>query len=418
MSRQIENTSYQPKTVAYLTDVEGRLDKLTSFATNNPDVRLHQGELVLADGVTFVFGGDAVDRGPAGRAVLKTLVQAKERYGDRVVLLAGNRDINKLRLLRELQGQPPWPAPDELKAKRGPDLLKWILKWSMGAGEAFALRQQELDAAGLSSSERAVHDSFLEDISEGGWLRRFLQLAVLAYRTDDMLFVHGAVSNQSLQHMPGRTDTMDSLEHWIAELNAWFTNQVNAKDTGGERPPWQPVIRYQAPHGMTKTNPSSIVYGRLSDELGNPQLPEFDVLKKLHEAGVRRLIVGHTPCGDTPGYVSDGEFEVVVADNSYGRLEYGSHVSLSRELVRVRSRVALDDGTVHDVGFDASRSHLQPAVSSALGRRADDAFAYRGMLPDGRHVLARLLAGYKLEQIAVDDAALRQKRFEIANRRA
>ena len=45
-----------------------------------------------------MFGGDAIDRGPGGRRIVRTLLAARRRYGDRVILLAGNRDINKLRL--------------------------------------------------------------------------------------------------------------------------------------------------------------------------------------------------------------------------------------------------------------------------------------------------------------------------------
>jgi len=48
--------------IAYLTDVEGRWDKVESFVDQNPHVSLKDGALRLADGVTFVFGGDAIDR--------------------------------------------------------------------------------------------------------------------------------------------------------------------------------------------------------------------------------------------------------------------------------------------------------------------------------------------------------------------
>lgn len=401
------------KRIAYLTDVEGRWDKLQSFATGNPHVSLQGDQLQLADGVQFVFGGDSVDRGTGGRRVLHALLDAKARYADRVVLLAGNRDINKLRMLRELHGKPPLPAPDELKEARGAGLLKWILKWSMGAGDTFELRRAELHTLGLGTSDKEVHDSFLEDISEGGLLRRFLAQAQLAYRSGNTLFVHGAVGRESLGHVPGVDGAPRPLDQWISELNAWYLDQVTSKDNGADRPPWQDVIRYQAPRGFTKTNPGSVVYGRLSDEHGNPQLPEDEVMKSLREDGVRRLVVGHTPCGDSPAYISDGEFEVVLADNSYGRLEYGSQVLIEPDLVTVRSQVSLDDGSVHDVGFSTSRLDAQP-----LGMRdVQDSFLMKGRLADGRYLAAKLSPGYKLEQLALDDATLRQKRFAHASRR-
>ena len=52
---------------AYITDVEGQWERLESFARGNDWVRLDGTSLVVAPGVRFVFGGDAMDRGPAGR---------------------------------------------------------------------------------------------------------------------------------------------------------------------------------------------------------------------------------------------------------------------------------------------------------------------------------------------------------------
>src|SRR5579862_9771528 len=93
--------------VAYLTDVEGRWDKIADFCDANPLVSLEEGRLRVADGAVFVFGGDAIDRGPQARRVVRLLTEAKGAAPDRVVLLAGNRDINKMRLALELDGHPP-----------------------------------------------------------------------------------------------------------------------------------------------------------------------------------------------------------------------------------------------------------------------------------------------------------------------
>jgi hypothetical protein len=92
-------------TVAYLSDVEGLWSKLTSFTEDNPCVALDEaGRLQVAPGCCFVFGGDAIDRGPHSRRVVAALLEAHERQPGQVILLAGNRDINKIRLPRELTG--------------------------------------------------------------------------------------------------------------------------------------------------------------------------------------------------------------------------------------------------------------------------------------------------------------------------
>jgi hypothetical protein len=68
------------------------------------------GALVLRDGWTFVFGGDAVDKGVGDLAVCRDLVALKRRFPERVRLLLGNRDINKLRFGHELARYRDAPA--------------------------------------------------------------------------------------------------------------------------------------------------------------------------------------------------------------------------------------------------------------------------------------------------------------------
>jgi hypothetical protein len=200
--------------IAFITDLEGRWDKLERACAGNEHLSLQDGALRLAPGTALVFGGDAVDRGPAGRRIVATLLAAKRQYGDRVVLLAGNRDINKLRLHRELAGHPPDGAPAELLGDR-PALLRWILARTMGAAEAFAHRAAELRAEGAQADDEDVVDSFAADVAPGGALAEYLRSACLAHRADGTLFVHGGVTASSLGVVPGR-DPVDDVERWIA----------------------------------------------------------------------------------------------------------------------------------------------------------------------------------------------------------
>src|SRR5687768_5160073 len=131
--------------VAYLTDAEGIWPKLASFVEGNPYVAFDaEGRLVVAPGAVFVFGGDAIDRGPSSRRVAAALLELKRRQPGQVFLLAGNRDINKLRLWRELRGYPPRRAPPEVAGGPRPALLKWIFENTMGARGAFEFRREEL----------------------------------------------------------------------------------------------------------------------------------------------------------------------------------------------------------------------------------------------------------------------------------
>src|SRR5690242_14232502 len=93
--------------VAYFTDVEGQWAKFEGFLRGNPWVRwASEGKLEVAPGARLVFGGDAIDRGSGARRLLTTLLDVKKRQPEQVVLIAGNRDINKLRLHTELNGEP------------------------------------------------------------------------------------------------------------------------------------------------------------------------------------------------------------------------------------------------------------------------------------------------------------------------
>ena len=382
--------------VAYLTDVEGRWDKLASFAEGSEDVSLAGDALRLADGVTFVFGGDASDRGPHARRVLTTLLEAKRLYGERVVLLAGNRDINKLRLARELTGAPPPRTPEELKSgPRGP-LLRWILSHTMGAKEAFEHRRTELGARGARHDDEAIVESFLEDVAPGGLVREYLTRARLGYRSGATLFVHGGVTAESLGRVPGRDAIARDVDAWVRELDAFHAEEV-ARFCAGHAP--DALMTYQAPLAGTRWNQQSVVYGRVADEHANPVLPERSVIRTLRESGVCRLVVGHTPSGDCPAIVREGSFELVLADNSHGRVERGSRVCITDASVTIAGETVLDDGTRASVAFTAARGE----EGSPLGlREKASGRLVKSRLASGEYLLFRGLPGYRVEQTSME----------------
>jgi hypothetical protein len=400
-----------PARVAYLTDVEGMWDKVATFATGNPLVSLDAaGRLAVRAGAVFVFGGDAVDRGPDARRVVATLVEAKRRQPDQVVLLAGNRDINKLRLVRELAGEPPQRTPAELRSAPRPVLLRWIFEHTMGAPRAFALRADELARErGAPPTDDEIVDSFLDDVAPGGPLRAYLRAAQLAWRAGRTLFVHGGLSKDSLGAVPGeptpaRPEDVD-VDAWVARLNAWYAGQLDAFEAGrpGDdgHPAWAPLIAYQAPLPGTRVNPASVVYGRLADEHNNLRLPGDDVQRALAAAGVRRVILGHTPSGDAPSILRDRGFELVCADNSHARHGVGSKVLVHDDWLAVEGAVKLDEdggAAEHAVRFVLAADD----EATPIGRRTrGEGRLVKGALGDGRLHLYRALPGWKTEQLAV-----------------
>jgi hypothetical protein len=377
--------------VTYVTDVEGSWERLQSFLEHNPHARLdEQGRLQVSEGATFVFGGDAIDRGPSSRRIVRTLLDAKERQPDRVVLLAGNRDLNKLRLVRELDGHPPRRAPEEIAAAPRAELLKWIFAHTMGAADAFEHRRTELCAEGRDDDDESVAQSYLDDLSPGGELARYLDVCQLTWRSGNTLFVHGGIAEEALTVVPGHATT--DLAHldvdvWMDRLDAFYRQQMDAFrarhiEPDGT-PSWESAILYQAPRKGMKLNPGSVVYGRMGDEHNNPALPARHVVDALLRAGVRRVVVGHTPSGDTPSIVrttdTSAPFEVIIADNSRSRVSTGSRLTVRDAAFTVEARCVLDDGDARDVKLELAADDR----TTPVGKRIADGSLVKARLDDG-----------------------------------
>ncbi len=390
---------------AWLSDVEGQWDKLESFCAGNPVVSLAGDALTVAPGCLFVFGGDAVDRGPAGQRILRALCAVKSRQPEQVVLLAGNRDINKLRLCRELRGAPPSRTPPAVRAAPRGEILKWIFENTMGAKQAFRHRAAELAARELVTdvTDDAVAQSYLDDLGEGGAMRGFLAHAQLAHREGITLYLHGGVTAQNLGVVPGCA-RCSSPDQWAAGLNGFYRQQLQAFLADDQRDPqrtpaWQELVAYQAPLSGTRLNQSSVVYARPTDDDGNPLLPQRSVEERLAEAGIFRVVVGHTPSGDSPAVLRGETLELVLADNSYGRQERGSQLLLDDDGLEVTGSSVLDDGTVEELRFRLERAG---AAAGPVGRLAEETGELvKSPLARGSHLLFRSLPGYRTAQRSV-----------------
>ncbi len=401
--------------IAYLTDVEGQWAKLESFATNNPLISLDSaGRLQVTPGARFVFGGDALDRGSAARRIVAALLDVKRRQPEQVILLAGNRDINKMRLVTELAGDPPHTTPDNVRNGPRPALLRWIFDNTMGARHAFRHRAEELARPSIAADDEAVVATYLADLSPSGELTKYLCACQLGYREGDTLFVHGGVTRESFGHVPeaGRSAVsrqpsvarkFDDVDAWVEGLNTFYAEQC-AAFRAGEPSGYAELVAYQAPIPGTKLNQASVVYGRPTDEVGNPILPAPEVIARLRRDGVHRVVLGHTPSGESPAVLRDAAgFELVLADNSYGRIEFGSQLLLDDE-PRIAGVSVLDNGQQVDV---LTQLGLENELSP-LGLRDAAGRLVKARLQNGDYLLFRAFSGYRVEQSASSASALPQ----------
>jgi hypothetical protein len=196
-----------------------------------------------------------------------------------------------------------------------------------------------------------------------------------------------------------------ALNHWYAEQLEAFTEQRFAPDG---TPAWEPLIAYQASVPGKRINTASVVYGRMANEHNHPTLPSQGLIETLTREGIHRLVVGHTPSGDCPSVVRGEQFELILADNSYGRVDGGSQLFLRDDSVYVEGRVRLDDGALERVHFQLALSD----TSSFIGRQlVDTGQLVKGPLESGRWLLFRSLPGWRVEQLPAAPGALEGQRL-------
>eukprot|EP00041_Stephanoeca_diplocostata_P014169 m.254906 g.254906 ORF g.254906 m.254906 type:complete len:339 (+) comp19607_c0_seq14:46-1062(+) len=232
--------------VGQWTDIEGNFDYFCNLVNRSRVVNWSDGvgsALELLPGAGLIFGGDCFDKGAGDIRISSLLVDLKQRHPDRVALLLGNRDVNKMRFASELHpsdlARPltdlPAPyymgehgrEPSEYLPAMGWDdtsvnRLRYMLRHTMGSPDAFELRRLELALLHACTdirdvSDTMVLDSFVCAVQEDGIYRRYLEHAQVAAVVGNTLFVHGAVSPKSLGFVPcpARTRHKLNAEHEI-----------------------------------------------------------------------------------------------------------------------------------------------------------------------------------------------------------
>uniref|UniRef100_K3X9X6 Calcineurin-like phosphoesterase domain-containing protein n=1 Tax=Globisporangium ultimum (strain ATCC 200006 / CBS 805.95 / DAOM BR144) TaxID=431595 RepID=K3X9X6_GLOUD len=476
MTRAAAAAALASRHICFLTDVEGNWNYVRNFVRQSTCLRLtpthdaqhpqppeavetdgYDEDLELNDDCFLVFGGDAGDKGGETLKCYEQLVRLKKKHPERVVLLAGNRDVNKMRFTSELDdsemgfktmaketsegpiwvpekkrftlkkflasqlvaqcaasGQPVETAEEELVQLQNEELLgpantkvnrlKWILEHTMGSQGDFERRRKELVRRHRSSlgesatiSDDAVLQSFMESVQEGGVLREYLELGSLAFVAYNTLFVHGGLISgagngiSSLGRVPDEPNQeYRSVTEWVDKLNAWYLREVRAWI---DRPLWTPDRTTRGGNELLKYvlpgYPASVVMGRHLEKSGMPTELPSDVVQRLSESGINRLIVGHTPHGTCPTVIKQdpsedesltaaeaGFAEVVMCDTSY------SDMQASDSRGRAASEVVLDpNGHAHVHGvLENGRPIAFATDDPVIGQ----------MLRDGTHVKAKL----------------------------
>jgi len=262
--------------IEFITDIEGDWDFLCTVVARSTVLWWEDetiGTLGLDQNAFVVFGGDAQDRGPGDIRVTRSLIWLHDAYPGRVFLIAGNRDVNKLRFAAELANADnpemvdpvtyldshtgrPKQQRDDFAQERGlaphsaMTTLAWTLEKTMGAPDALDHRRAELLILGEDASDEAVLRSFLESVdpfvaSEDSqcraWTWQYLQRARILLVIGDTVFCHGAIRSRGLLRVPAGDcidgfsegspasyvlDSDMSIEYWADELERWKVKQL------------------------------------------------------------------------------------------------------------------------------------------------------------------------------------------------
>eukprot|EP01127_Copromyxa_protea_P019715 TRINITY_DN6461_c0_g1_i1.p1 TRINITY_DN6461_c0_g1~~TRINITY_DN6461_c0_g1_i1.p1 ORF type:complete len:479 (+),score=70.96 TRINITY_DN6461_c0_g1_i1:7-1443(+) len=394
--------------LCYITDVEGNLAYFKNCLSYTEDIFYEDtAETILAlkDNVVFVHGGDTFDKGPWDIRFARQLIALKRRYPERVILIIGNRDLNKTKLSSELDeadiarpvesiSGPWWVEEAErvtfksflkkmIEQYEGPvaegqdysaDLyqkyhtrttrIKWLLKHTMGCSETFEHRRTELSelenrSKDSISDEEVADDFYRQATSPDGVYRQYLELAQICYLHGNTIITHGAITTRGLFFIPGddnqdakqtphqieqRGNRVETLTTWVDNLNSWAAKAIHEWI---KYPHWNSDRsdrggRCLMGYGYVEGMKDYSVLINTHFEGGNPTPVSVDLAEKLHKFGVSRILVGHKPHGFTPTPIKGNGVEIIDADTSYSDPKKKDNRGLAASVVTITT---LGDGT-------------------------------------------------------------------------
>lgn len=257
--------------IIHITDLEGQqdflqrtIDSLNEKHSTNISLAINERGpyLAIPEDVSIVYGGDLIDKGLYDLELLQLFNNTKATNPEALTLIAGNREINKLRFVLEVTDTHPLAlVQTELylseteRQKSGParscalpwvdggknafitflsnvfemqDLhetkdhfstltktaqkslyLQWMLAHTMGSPQAWQFRKDYLaqqnkkmaETLGISPepvSDETIYQSFADEFSENGPIATYLKNAVLMKTIGNTLFIHGGFDDSSL----------------------------------------------------------------------------------------------------------------------------------------------------------------------------------------------------------------------------
>lgn len=226
----------------------------------------------------------------------------------------------------------------------------------------------------VSISDEEVCDTLLREIMPGGAFFEYIDHAQLGLCLGDTLFVHGAVTAANAGFVPSTKtacavhdlqgdelrDT-HTVQQWIDRLNAfkdacWRESCAN--------PRWNADRTKRAGEGLMayahrralrgRTAMVESYYQEQGEWHGNLKPVDPWLETYLGKSGLRRVVVGHKPFGDSPTVMRSDVLEILNCDTSF------SDPSASDNRGQAASEVCI----IFDGDHGSSQSHITGSLCS------------------------------------------------------
>jgi hypothetical protein len=313
--------------IEVMPDVEGCWNKVISFISKSRIFTIGSNfgpenfkQIKMRSNSKFVCLGDTIDNGPNNLAILRFLKFLKEKYGNQVVFIIGNRDLNKIRLKFEIMNYKPRinlsrlvpgnnQPPVDYGTQTPVERLQWLLKNTFGAPNTFDFIKNEIKA----TDDNAVVDKYLEileDIGHGdkGLLTYYLMNGKLIYydKKTKSLFTHGGINCKNFEKSNAK-----SISDWVYILNNWYLDKLNRAYSIKNEEDIEELLLYQDERDYIKDDNKGAIYSViLSRPWKTPPIsnPDIGLGTSIIEEGcfdkiakdVKFIFVGHTPVGQMP----------------------------------------------------------------------------------------------------------------------
>jgi hypothetical protein len=358
-----ELTIFKPKpngdyAISQITDVEGNLSYFNHIINNDKLVKFDWfGNLAFkknpySNNHHFVITGDVIDHGVGNREIASKLLKFKKKYPNNVHLILGNRDVNKFRLIDELQdpnkieekdidpveidrpltllrpANTPttgnifnkWLSDKKIIMEKNENghyigneqnwitVLKFILDKTMNAGKSFENTKQILNL----QSDFDVYKEYYYSI-HGGWFYQYLKHCDIIKIINGNLFLHGAITDKFLWKIPEEglsnpvnekklsSMTPDDFHQWVGALNNYYHSNLHNKN-------YAEIVKL----GLVSVITENWVHN------GNNTIIDEHTNRLLNEMNMS-VFTGHKPHHDMPSTIKmdNSSYIVVISDTSY-----------------------------------------------------------------------------------------------------